>query len=59
MLRPASREEEPVEFREVPGLTYGWVGELVPRRSWLWTTLGAYPLMAWIIINILAMAGVI
>lgn len=42
-FRVLSREEEPVNFRPVPGLEEGWAEYEDPRRSSLWFLLGVAP----------------
>lgn len=42
-IRFVSREEEPVNFRPVPGLEQEWATFEDPRRSLLWLSLGILP----------------
>lgn len=58
MFRFVAREEEPVNFRPVPGLETGWAKYETPERSMLWWWLGVIPVAGWISLW-LAVTGIV
>lgn len=50
-------EEEPVEFRMMPGQEDEWAGTADMELSPLWDWLGAYPLYAFVV-AMLALIGI-
>lgn len=54
--RPVAREDEPVEFRPVPGQEEEWAGLVYTARSRLWDALGTIP-VALLLIGSLILIG--
>lgn len=54
--RLVPRDEEPVEFRPVPGQEHEWAGYGYFVRSKLWDYLGLYPALA-CVVGVLTLIG--
>lgn len=54
-FRALAREEEPVNFRPLPGLEEEWAQYEDPQRSDLWFWLGIAPVAAFISITLVSM----
>ena len=47
------RDQEPVEFKLIPGQEDEWAGEAEMELSPLWRWLGVYPLYGWVIATLI------